>query len=103
MLWLTARRLPARGGWTAKEWPDVGTLLLHYSAGRPVHNNGMTAWEYMIIALPEFEEPTASRGLSDAVRTLNDDGARGWEAVGMTVLGDGRVAVLCKRPLPDNR
>lgn len=74
-----------------------------YLGGRPVHNIGMTAWEYMIIALPEFEAPTASRGLSDAVRALNNDGARGWEAVSMTVLGDGSVAVLCKRPLPDNR
>lgn len=81
----------------------TGSRWVDYSAGRPEHNNDMTAWQYMIIALPEFEEPTASRGLSDAVRTLNNDRARGWEAVGMTVLGDGRVAVLCKRPLPDNR
>jgi len=63
----------------------------------------MTAWEYMIIALPEFGAPTASREPSEAVRTLNDDGAHGWEAVGMTVLADGRVVVLCKRALPDSR
>jgi hypothetical protein len=61
----------------------------------------MTAWEYMILALPQFETPTASREPSQAVRTLNDEGARGWEAVGMTVLGDGHVAVLCKRALSD--
>ena len=40
-----------------------------------------------------------TRGPSEAVRTLNDEGTRGSEAVGMTVLPDGRVAVLCKRAL----
>ena len=65
------------------------------------HNVGMTAWEYMILALPPFEAPTASREPSEAVRTLNDEGARGWEAVGMTVLADGRAAVLCKRVMPE--
>jgi hypothetical protein len=63
----------------------------------------MTAWEYMILALPQFEAPAVSREPSEAVRTLNDEGKRGWEAVGMTVLADGRVAVLCKRALPDHR
>ncbi len=63
----------------------------------------MTAWEYMIVALPQFEAPTASREPSQAVRVLNDEGARGWEAVGMTVLADGRVTVLCKRALTDSQ
>jgi hypothetical protein len=29
---------------------------------------------------------------------LNGEGANGWEAVGMTALDDGHVAVLMKRP-----
>jgi len=58
----------------------------------------MTAWEYLIIALPTFEAPTATRGGSAAVHTLDDLGGQGWEAVGMTVLADGNVAVLLKRP-----
>jgi hypothetical protein len=58
----------------------------------------VTHWEYLIVALPRFEAPTASRQSSLAVRTLNDEGARGWEAVGMTLLDDGSIAVLLKRP-----
>ena len=30
--------------------------------------------------------------------TLNDEGERGWEAIGMTPLPDGRIALLVKRP-----
>ena len=63
----------------------------------------MTTWEYMVLALPQFDAPTVSRRPSEAVWTLNDEGARGWEAVGMTVLADGRVAVLCKRALIEHR
>jgi hypothetical protein len=58
----------------------------------------MTAWEYLIMALPGFEAPTATRGESAAVHTLDDLGSEGWEAVGMTVLADTNVAVLLKRP-----
>lgn len=58
----------------------------------------MTRWEYLIVALPSFEAPTASRQSSMAVRALNDEGAHGWEAVGMTLLHDGSTAVLLKRP-----
>lgn len=54
----------------------------------------MTHWEYLIVALPSFEAPTASRQSSPAVRSLNDEGARGWEAVGMTLLDDGSIACL---------
>jgi hypothetical protein len=57
----------------------------------------MTAWEYLIFALPSFVAPTASRGASAAVQALDDLGAQGWEAVGMTVLADGNVTVLLKR------
>ena len=58
----------------------------------------MTHWEYLIVALPRFETPTASGQSSPAVRALNDEGWRGWEAVGMTLLDDGSIAVLLKRP-----
>ena len=58
---------------------------------------GETTWEYLIVALPEFEPPTASPERSAAVRRLDEIGADGWEAVGMTVLADNCVAVLLKR------
>ncbi|MGA2519344.1 MAG: hypothetical protein ABSG81_00815 [Acidimicrobiales bacterium] len=57
----------------------------------------MAAWEYIVIALPPFEAATAESAPSAAVRALNAEGANGWEAVGMTVLSDGGVAVLMKR------
>jgi hypothetical protein len=65
----------------------------------PDKNGQMTAWEYLIIALPRFEGSTAGREPSAAVQVLNAEGELGWEAVGMTVLADERVAVLLKRPL----
>jgi hypothetical protein len=37
------------------------------------------------------------------VEALNREGGEGWEAVGMTVLSNGTVAVLLKRPLQDQR
>ena len=58
----------------------------------------MTPWEYLISALPRFEAPTQYARESAAVQALNGLGEDGWEAVGMTVLGDGTVAVLLKRP-----
>jgi hypothetical protein len=58
----------------------------------------MTGWEYLIIALPTFVEPTSTRGASAAVQALDDLGNEGWEAVGMTVLADETVTVLLKRP-----
>ena len=57
----------------------------------------MTAWEYLIIALPTFEAPTATRGKSAAVHTLDDLGGEGWEAVSMSQLSDDLVVVLLKR------
>ena len=62
-----------------------------------------TTWEYSIVALPRFEAPTVTRGSigSPAVALLNREGQFGWEAVGMTVLSDGSVAVLLKRPQGD--
>ncbi len=59
----------------------------------------MRQWEYTIVALPAFEAPTSSRATSAPVRMLNDEGVNGWEAVGMTVLENGSVAVLLKRPI----
>ena len=58
----------------------------------------MIAWEYLIFALPAFVAPTSTRGASAAVQALDDLGNEGWEAVGMTVLGDETVTVLLKRP-----
>jgi hypothetical protein len=58
----------------------------------------VTTWEYLIVSLPRFKPPTHSPGASTAVRTLNEEGERGWEAVGMTTLEDGSLAVLFKRP-----
>ncbi len=63
----------------------------------------MTAWEYSIVALPQFDAPTATRDAagSPAVALLNGEGRFGWEAVGMTALPDGTVAVLLKRSQAD--
>jgi hypothetical protein len=56
-------------------------------------------WEYLIVALPTFAPARNAPGASDAVRRLNNEGRSGWEAVTMTALGDGTIAVLFKRPL----
>ena len=58
----------------------------------------MTTWEYLILSLPTFEAAKATQGLSPAVDILNREGSHGWEAIGMSVLADGGVAVLLKRP-----
>ena len=60
--------------------------------------NASLHWEYLILALPEFPPPTHTPGASDAIRQLNEEGARGWEAVTMTALVDGTITVLFKRP-----
>ena len=57
----------------------------------------MSTWEYLIVALPPFHAATPTQGQSDSVVVLNHEGADGWEAVGMTSLADGKVAVLMKR------
>jgi hypothetical protein len=57
----------------------------------------VTAWEYLIVALPQFKTATVAQGQSDSVTMLNREGDDGWEAVGMTALEDGNVAVLMKR------
>jgi hypothetical protein len=41
----------------------------------------MTAWQYLIIALPRFEAPTTGKEPSAALQVLNAEGERGWEAV----------------------
>ena len=63
----------------------------------------MVAWEYTIVALPRFEAATPFRTDegSPSVAMLNREGEAGWEAVGMTALRDGTVAVLLKRPKGD--
>jgi hypothetical protein len=59
----------------------------------------VSAWEYLIVALPEFKPATTARGESEAVAMLNKEGAEGWEAIGMTALPGGGAAVLLKKPL----
>ena len=61
----------------------------------------MATWEYLIVALPVFKAPTHAPGVSASVAALNAEGAQGWEAVGMTALPDGVVAVLMKRKIPE--
>jgi hypothetical protein len=58
----------------------------------------MTTWEYMILSLPPFAAPTRLPTSSPALQALDEVGAQGWEAVSMTVLASGEVAVLLKRP-----
>ncbi len=58
----------------------------------------MVVWEYLIVALPVFQAPTHAPGVSASVAALNGEGTQGWEAVGMTALADGTVAVLMKKP-----
>jgi hypothetical protein len=58
----------------------------------------MVVWEYLIVALPAFQAPTHAPGTSASVAALNGEGTQGWEAVGMTALADGTVAVLMKKP-----
>ena len=55
-------------------------------------------WEYLIVALPAFPPASQTPGASDAVRRLNDEGDQGWEAITLTPLADGTMAVLFKRP-----
>jgi len=58
----------------------------------------MNSWEYLILALPDFGAAATSQGESASVNLLNREGTDGWEAVGMTSLEGGHVAVLLKRP-----
>ena len=62
----------------------------------------MTVWEYSVVSLPRFADPTTSTEPSAAVEVLNEQGAAGWEAVGMTVLANGSIAVLLKRHKTDS-
>ena len=61
----------------------------------------MTTWEYLILSLPRFEDPTSSSEPSAALSVLNEQGAHGWEAVGLMLLANGSVAALLKRPKTD--
>ena len=54
-------------------------------------------WEYLVVELPSFVQATHAPGASAAVQALNEEGERGWEAVGMIPKPDGRIAVLFKR------
>jgi hypothetical protein len=54
----------------------------------------------LILSLPRFGSAKDTQGHSPAVDVLNREGLAGWEAVGMTVLDDGSVAVMLKRARP---
>lgn len=54
-------------------------------------------WEYLILSLPAFEAARSTQGHSPAVQMINREGSAGWEAVSMSTLADGSVAVLLKR------
>jgi hypothetical protein len=82
-----------------RERPVTYQGALVCTAGK---NGKMTPWEYLIVALPRFELPTAEPEPSAALQILNAEGGLGWEAVGMTALTDGSVAVLLKRPVEVN-
>ena len=58
----------------------------------------MTSWEYLILELPTFEPATHVPGSSPAVHALNEEGERGWEAIGMIPLAEGRTPCSSKRP-----
>jgi len=60
----------------------------------------MTNWEYLLVSLPAFGAPKVAQGASTAVDMLNQEGRDGWEAVGLTTLGNGGCAILMKRPVP---
>jgi len=62
----------------------------------PSDERSMT-FEYLILSLPTFGEPSVAQGDSASVTMLNVLGQQGWEAVGMTQLTEGTVAVLLKR------
>ncbi len=64
-------------------------------------DEAMVLWEYLIVALPTFDAPEPLQGASASVVALNEEGDHGWEAVAMTMLVDGTVAVLMKRPHGD--
>jgi hypothetical protein len=57
----------------------------------------MPTWEYLIVSLPPFAAAKAAQGESASVEMLNREGDAGWEAIGMSELHDGTVAVLLKR------
>jgi hypothetical protein len=66
-------------------------------AGQDGEVSPTARWEYLIVSLPEFPPPTHAPGSSEAVHLLNDEGSRGWEAVNMSALSGGTIAVLFKR------
>ena len=90
-----SHRAPRRVG-RGLEWPEAAPDVDRVgTTGRD--DRGVITWEYVIVALPEFQPPTQAPGASAAVVALNREGELGWEAVGMTALKDGAIAVLLKR------
>jgi hypothetical protein len=76
------KSLPPDGALASSAGSSQGRALFFTLATNTSHDGAMTNWEYLILELPSFEPATH---------------ARGWEAVGMTALPDGRTVVLLKR------
>ena len=81
---------------------EIDSMTSRPSPPAAVHRRrrAMDTWEYLIVSLPKFEPAKAAQGNSAAVKMLNREGDKGWEAVGMTALDDGSFAVLLKRSDP---
>jgi hypothetical protein len=91
------KSLPPDGALASSAGSSQGRALFFTLATNTSHDGAMTNWEYLILELPSFEPATHAPGASAAAHALNEEGARGWEAVGMTALPDGRTVVLLKR------
>jgi hypothetical protein len=59
----------------------------------------MTTWEYVIVELPSFEAPTLppTRPAPPPQFKRSTTKAWGWEAVGLTPLVGGKIAVLLQK------
>jgi hypothetical protein len=61
----------------------------------------MTTWEDLTVKLPSLEAATHAAGrLCRSPHPPARKASESWEAVGMTLLADGRIAVLLKEPRP---
>ena len=60
-----------------------GLLAMRCARGGQAEERGVSAWEYLIVALPKFGAASVIQGRSVSVGLLNEHGAEGWEAVGI--------------------
>jgi hypothetical protein len=100
---LERRHAVARVAWSNRAAGTCADARPICGEASDVGGRVMSAWEYLIVSLPEFEPARAAQGESSAVMLLNHEGGNGWEAVAMTPLRDGSFAVLLKRPVKGPR